>query len=339
MIDAVANGALKFGWHGDTFVVGQRRYGGAGYADTAHPYPLLGPVPGGSVEGWSAAATPLLSANCEAFTLALLSSFAAPLMSLFAPLHRGCVFSLTGPPASEGLALVAAASAWGKPEGLTVPLTEMLFRGSRLRHFERINHLPVLIEAMSLRDPLNIRNIVTDYVLGPRHCGIMIATSPVSVIKGSFRERWDLMVCEVRLVSPPSIAKRIDRIRYELATNAGHAGDLYASYLVIPATRPAVMERLTDYATEFSRKVLAEYRSRVLWAAAVMTAAELVNRIELMEIDLDRVRTMVAGPRGPLRAKKAGAPLLPPRSAPSGSPAHPSGSARASVPRQPALGS
>lgn len=310
----------QFGWKQDEsgFLYGNRLYAPTGIEPAIGSDEVkvrsqwLAPRTGGSLERWSAAANALFSTGREAFSFALLASFAAPLMRFHSVDEGGAIVSLVSRESGTGksTALEAAASVWGRTEGLG--LTNIDTKVSKALTLGVLGNLPLIYDELANRDPEVLKEFVMVFTNGRdkmrgtvdgtiRHTQARWQTVMVTAGNASIIEQIESLggadapgfrILEFRM--PPLAGggtREGDRLRKEMEANAGHAGDAYLRYLVTPEVLAWVKATLPRVTEEIWRDsgLQAQHRFWVRTIASVAVAARVVSELGILSFSPNRI--------------------------------------------------
>ena len=127
------------------------------------------------LDDWKQPAAMLFAKGCEAQSLMLLGSFAAPLMRLWPwDAGRNAMISLHGGANSgRNTALIAAQSVWGAPDATRITRLSTV-------SFEALSNLPVTTEILAQRDPSIIAAGLGKFVTGP-WATLLLSSSAVPI--------------------------------------------------------------------------------------------------------------------------------------------------------------
>lgn len=277
----------RFGWHGDSFLCGHRLYSARGVeqvelADDIDIKAIrLGPGTG-SLAGWTGAANKLFAAGFEPMSFGLLCSFAAPLMRFYDLGKSGAIVSTYSSQSkgSRTLALNAAASVWGHPEG-----TRLADEGFENPYF---GNLPLTYEDFAKRDPETCRRFVASFTERGGTILLLSSARPLSEFLGSESD----YVLEFRSSFPRGhfYQNDMELIEHELFANAGWAGDSYLRYLVQPAVLEHVKNVLPLREQQIRDELAAEKHR--FWArpiAACIVGGTIVRHLGLADFSLQRI--------------------------------------------------
>jgi hypothetical protein len=310
----------QFGWKADEsgFLYGRQLYTPKGVSPAIGAEEVkvrsqyLAPRVGGSLARWTEAAASLFAKDCEAQSFALLSAFAAPLMRFHATAEGGAVVSLVSGASGTGktTALTAAASVWGRMEGLS--LTNIDTDVSKALTLSAMGNLPVVYDEFGNRDPEIVKRFILVFTNGRdkmrgtidgtiRHTQaswqtLLLSASNLSLIDqvnalgGTDAPGFRIIEFETRL--PKEIThKKGDGLRKELEQNCGYAGDTYLRYLVQPDVLAFVRAAAPRYADEIWAKtgLGSEHRFRVRAIASVAVAAVIVHKLKILPFSPQRI--------------------------------------------------
>lgn len=268
---------------------------------------FLGPCKGGSLSRWSASANILFTKGCEAQSFALLCSFAAPLMRLYKDDAGGGILSIVGAKKGSGktTALEAAASVWGRHEGLA--LSDSDIKIGRESALYLLGNLPSVYDDIYARDPEVIAGFVRDFTQGTSHDGdinenraawktiLLLASSHslvdvVSAVDGGDGD--DFRILEFISELPKGIRKR-GELKRDLKANSGWAGDAYLRRLV----QPEIFQYVRSGLPKWTDQVWAytgldqKHRLDVRIVAAVIAAGIVVRNMGILEFSPSRIAT------------------------------------------------
>lgn len=314
----------QFGWkHDDTaFLYGLTLYNGKQVQNVPGNDELqirckqdwVGPCRNGSFEIWRDTVNRLFATNHEPHSVALLASFAAPLMPFQTRDEGGGILHLVSTESATGksIALSAAASVWGRREGLSLINDDT--RVSKALTLAALGNLPVIYDELSMRDPEALRNFVLTFTNGRDRMrgtrdghiahnaatwqNIMIAASNTSVIdllsQNGGEEAPAKRVLELNLDDlPPFMGNhaQADRLKELLRVHSGHAGALYMNWLTKPDNLSFVrnlLQKVTQDVWE-KTKLPPNCRFRVRMIAAIAVAGAIVQQMELIDFSPDRI--------------------------------------------------
>lgn len=272
----------------------------------------VGPCKGGDLEGWKQAINALFAAGCEPQSVALLASFAAPLMRFQERDEGGAIIHLVTRESGTGksTALIGAASVWGRREGLG--LTNDDTRVSKALTLGALGNLPIVYDEIALRDPDAIRAFVISFTNGRdkmratrsgeiRHTAstwqtIMISAANTSLVDvlsvQNTPEAPAMRIMEFGLELPDNLKHAFgDKLRKALRANSGYAGKAYLEWLVQPgnlAWAKAMLEDVTDR-TWKRTGWRSERRFWVRTIAAIAVAGVIVRQLGLVEFSIERI--------------------------------------------------
>lgn len=264
------------------------------------------------LERWKQAANSLFAAGCEAQSIALLASFAAPLMRFITTDEGGAILSLVTRASGTGktVALAGASSVWGDRRGLS--LTNEDNRVTKWLTLGALGNLPIVYDELQTRDPEALRDFVINFTNGRdkmratregqiRHSTstwqtLLITASNSSLVDAlstsSQSDAPSLRVIELPLEIPAGLVHQIgDKLKNELIANSGYAGEVYADYLVQPGVVEFIKHSLVKYTADIYARTQCknEHRFWVRATACITVAAMLVNELQLVEFSSDRI--------------------------------------------------
>ena len=266
--------------------------------------------PSTSLERWRSATNTMFAFGCETQSLAILASFAAPLMRFLAADEGGTILHLVSRETNKGKtqALAGAYTVWGLKRGLS--LTNEDNRVTKWLTLAALGNLPLIYDELDARDPTYIRSLILNFTNGRdkmradrsgqiRHAAtewqtIMISASNTSVVDqlsiSNDPEAAAFRVFELEANLPEHLISRYgEKLRNELQDNCGYAGDAYLQYLV------QVRDELPDWVQQKLIEVADKtglsnnYRFWHRLAAVVAVAGTIVRQIGLLEVSIDRI--------------------------------------------------
>lgn len=310
----------QFGWKNDnqSFLFGKMLYTSVGPVEAIGAKEVgtrsqwLGPRKGGSVQAWTDAADALFASNMEAFSAVVLASFAAPLMKFQSPDEGGAIIHLFTPESGMGktTALTAAWTVWGTKEALA--LTNEDTRVSKPIAIGTLANLPIIYDELRDKDPEVIRRLVVMFTEGRdrmrgtvdgtiRHTKANWQTILLSAANNSLIDQLQgdgvdapaFRVLELSGTMPRIDKTKGDRLKKIMADNAGHAGDAYLRYLMNPEVLAWTKAALEQWTQEIWASTRADpaHRFRVRAIGAIAVAAALVNKLEILHFQTDRIVT------------------------------------------------
>ncbi len=272
----------------------------------------VGPCKGGDLDGWKQTINALFAQGCEPQSVALLASFAAPLMRFQERDEGGAIIHIVTRESGTGksTALIGAASVWGRREGLG--LTNDDTRVSKALTLGALGNLPVIFDEITIRDPEAIRAFVINFTNGRdkmratrmgeiRHTASTWQTILVSAANTSLvdilsaqntPEAPAMRILEFPMALPEELKHaQGDKLRKALRANSGHAGRAFIEWLVKPANlawTKATLERVTQETWKHTG-----WRSdRRFWVrtiAAIAVAGVIVRQLGLVEFSVKRI--------------------------------------------------
>lgn len=310
----------QFGWKDDekAFLYGSTLYTAAGTEKTIGSEEVrqrsawLMPSRGGSQERWTNAANSLFAAGCEAQAVALLASFAAPLMRFHSTDEGGAIVSLVskGSGTGKSTALAGVTSVWGQSKGLS--LTNIDTKVAKALALGALGNLPVVYDEFQNRDPEVVREFVMVFTNGRdkmrgttegeiRHTQASWQTllvtaqnlSLVDLLQSSLgADAPAFRILEFPMVLPAHVDHTTgDRLKKELEANAGFAGDAYLRYLLQPAVLDWSKKALAQWTDEIwkSTGLNSQHRFWVRTLGSIAVAATLVNKMGILSFQPSRI--------------------------------------------------
>jgi len=260
------------------------------------------------LERWSQAASKLFVKRCEPQAIAVLASFASPLMRFLAVDEGGAILSLVTQITAKGktTALTGAFSVWGDKKGLSLTVDDN--RVTKFLTMAALGNLPVVHDELQMRDPNTLRDFVITFTNGrdkmraTRHGEIrhtkndwqtlLISASNVSLVEilegVSAVDAPAFRILEM----PCDVPKEYDlgeKLKKEMIANAGYAGEVYSRFLVnnVDMIRKGV-EQYTEHLWKQTQLDVA-YRFWIRAAACILMAGVIVRHLKLLDFSLDYV--------------------------------------------------
>jgi len=233
-------------------------------------------------------ASMLFAEDCEMQAIMLLSSFAAPLMSLHPSSRSALVQWVKDEPGSgSGTALMAAQTVWGKPDGLTVPAS--LSVPAKRQAIDDLDRLPVTLGELDRTDPL-FRDMTLRYLVenegGHPTIGFAIRRG-----EGGMR-KWDRgYVVSLKGQIPYTVSKEDpDKMSWILVANRGCAGKAFIDAIQNPRRLYLYMRDLCESLIGSKRE---QYPQGAYWWSAVNAAIQIVLAAEILEFDPKRIQPII----------------------------------------------
>ena len=311
----------QFGWKdaNTAFLYGDRLYRPGAQEAVACSSELrfraqwLRPAPGGSVEGWKAAADNLMGLGSEGMSFTILCSFGAPLMRFLEDNEGGAIVHLMTKHSGAGktTSLAGAYTVWAS-DPRAIALASFDTKVSKFAALGAMANLPVVFDEFENKDPSVIRELVMIFTGGRDkmradstgniiHAAASWQTMLISAANKSLVElilstgeseapAFRVLEFPVESAGQLSISEAA-KYKKQLEENAGHAGDIYMNYLVRPevlAWAKAHMATLANdiFQTGGFRK---EHRYWVRALAAAGTAAVIVQKLGLIAFEPKRI--------------------------------------------------
>jgi len=303
----------QFGWNSKGFLWGDRLLTSAGTERPRIP-PALGQrvkhfQPQGSLESWKGASQALLSENFPLQRLALLGSFAAPLMPIMSPDEGGAVLHFVSADSGTGKStgLKVAASVWGNALGLQCTLADT--KASTGIQWGMLGNLPPLFDELVMRKADEAENLLRLFTTGVDKARaardgeglrkasswntLMISAGNASLVHtvtaASRSSAMAERVLEFEVEMPPVSSMdllRGQRMRNQVQANCGHAGLLYLQALV--AQRAGLRESMETLEAVL-REMYPQWGSnRRYWLralSAMLLGGNLANSLGLIDFD------------------------------------------------------
>lgn len=315
----------SFGWKNNRtgFVAGRRYYSRGNITDVSgttefeKAADLMSPRPKGSINRWRAAASRVFVQGCEAQALAMLASFAAPLMDLlFAGDEGGAIMSLVSSKSGQGktAAILAAETVWGQTTCLRI--TEQESSAAQFRAIGVRCNMPVVIDEWGNTDIDSVRNRVATFTGGldkkrltmtgednreQLHWKtVLIGTTNLPIVNLLHQANYGAQAARIFEV-PVSIPEHLSKtqsadLNQEFEANAGFAGPVFLAYLLNNYNLDDLKEKVNRLAEEFGKKVDANTEERFktrLMAAIAMVSIILTNPMvggePMLEFNVNRI--------------------------------------------------
>ena len=279
-----------------------------GWNDSFSTFDAPSPYAGANLEAWSDTANMLFAAGCEPQAFALLSSFAAPLMSLFPTSEGGAVVSIYGGRRSgKSVALTAAATVWAMPAVLD------LGRGW-LQRIAELRHLPVIATALANRDPDVRDRLLTSFIerdddrQAPEEAEwntILLSISGEPLVNPRIVQ-FDLKVPRGLIAPDKNSPSAMER---RLLDNRGIAGQAYLRALVnhdmVKWCRKMLASKYALMVDEHGCGL--EWRFQMRAIAAAWVAGEICVQAKILECSPERIARWAMGKVLPKRQKSEAA--------------------------------
>lgn len=311
----------QFGWkdNATSFLYGDRLY-----APEACPTPALSeelrgrsrwlrPTPGGSVDGWKQAVDNLMGKGSESMSFTVLASFASTLIRFLDNTEGGAVIQLVTRHSGAGksTSLSGALTVWsGDKRGLE--LTTIDTKVSKGRELGLLCNLPAIYDEFQNKDPAMVAEFMIMYTSGrdkkrannsgqvivnPIEWRNFLLTAGNQSMTESIMAAGTATAPAARILELPvessGVLKQSELIRLAevLSSNAGHAGDAYLRYLMLPGVLPWVQENLLK-AIDYVMDQCSFEKEHRFWArtlATTLVAATLVDKAGLITFSPDRI--------------------------------------------------
>lgn len=329
----------SFGWKGkfDGFLLGNRLHlatGGFQLVQRMDPelMPIAGhlaPATSGNLKDWTSVANMMFGATSIEQGIMLLSSFACPIWAMRPRIKRGFYASLTGgKKTGKTTAMLAAATVWGDPEGITMRSRDNM--KDRLRSLSQLSDIPVIGSSLVNKDPDIAQSFVKQFVDGPRnlpkHYGVILPWCNVMLYEGTVglhkllestgTDIGRIGECGFELeakVEDEFQDKKKGRLEGLLMANSGHAGEAFIRYLVKHGTQKWVRGALDRWKKklEEARFIPPEMGLRTEFVACLLVAAIIVEQLGILELSVSRLFEFALSEEGLLGRLAPEAPLLP----------------------------
>lgn len=311
----------QFGWKDDdsAFLYGDKVYSTSERAAPALSEELraraswLRPAPGGSVGAWKQGIDNLMGKGSEGMSFTVLASFGATLMRFLDRSEGGAVIQLhtrhTG--AGKTTSLSGALTVWANDKrGLE--LTTIDTKVSKGRELGLLCNLPVIYDEFQNKDPAMVAEFMITYTSGrdkkrANNSG-QVVTNPIawnnflltagnqsmteSILAAGTATAPAARILELPIESSGTLKQsELIRLAEVLSNNAGHAGDAYLRYLMLPGVIPWVKENLLK-SIDYVMEECAFEKEHRFWAralAATQIAALLVDKAGLITFSPDRI--------------------------------------------------
>jgi len=306
---------LQYGWYQGGFITGNnyitteetKRAMVSGSAEVTVPFF----EPQGTLEAWKAAVDKLYNHKTqEGLQFCMLLSFAAPLWHLYNK-KGGCVAYAHSDDTGKGksTAQMAGLAAWGNPHELLL-MEKQFTVNSLYNHIGTMQHLPVMMEEMTNCTPEFASELVYAVSMGKDKlrltpegkartglswATIVVANGNVMLTEKVSQHRQNAQgelarIFEFTLTANPIFSvTEANAITPAFDTNFGHAGRLYAKYLV--DNREKVTRMLLAMRNNFDIRCNVTQKERY-WSmlhSAVLTSLAICKKLELVQFDFEGV--------------------------------------------------
>lgn len=299
------------GWQADnSFLVGARLYrAGAPYTRVALSEGLqaiahgMEPAPQGSLAAWRSAAMEIMQPNNMSQAFGLLMGMAAPLMKLSG--ERGGIYSLLGE-SGQGKSTVqnAISTVWGAPEAFRTVAQDTT--NARMIKLAMLSNLPLMGEELTKMEPVELRNLAyaisegrdkdratQDGTLrenvGTWHT-LMVSSSNRSLLDALLLADSDaaaFRLLEDTVTLPKGATQAAgERIMRGLVANQGHAGFVFAQYLV--DHREHIAKLIERTSAKLAVRVVGstKERIRVNMLACALVAGAVLNATGILTFNV-----------------------------------------------------
>lgn len=250
----------------------------------------------GTRDGWSNAANMLFGHGCEGQAIALLASFASPLLSLVRmDGDGGALLWLWGKAFSgKTVAYEAALSVWGD---ICKPIAGMTGHEREVT-LNDLGCLPALHDKIIYADPSRTSEWLEELLVTERRGvrktwkGLVVAFTPLPIVNvGGYG-------CEFEIAVPKAMKQGTNAKRgplaYDLESNRGHAGLAFCHHMIrgenrakaktqIGSTMGEIKDLYPDRDNKFERRVI----------ASIYTAALVVTKMGLLDFDPERIKAFM----------------------------------------------
>jgi hypothetical protein len=301
------------GWkENDTaFLAGNKLYRASGVEEIsgspeiAYRAQLIGPRPGGSLDGWKQRVDTLFGVGREASTFAMLAGFAAPLIRFLSTTEGGAVVSVVSRESGQGksVGIDGATSVWGNGEALR--LINFDTQVARAITWGVLGNLPCVLDDIAHKDAEQARDFIQRFTDGRdkmrgtrdgeiRHLlanwqTILVTSSNHSLVDmitsigGTAAMAYRILHFEASL--PADVNKRDgESNRREMLKNWGHAGDAYLRYLLLPEVLAWAKESVVSVSQNLIDKYgfSTEHRFWVRTLACTFVAHAIIHKMGLV---------------------------------------------------------
>jgi hypothetical protein len=308
---------LQFGWadNDSKFIVGDSEItaDGAYYSPpsstTSEVARRMGPV--GSMEKWQEVFNLYRRPGLEPHAFAALTGFGAPIFKFLG--QRGAMINVIHPSSGTGKTTILhmANSIWGSPDGLCCVKEDTL--NAKILRLGMYNNLPYTVDEMTNMDPKDFSALVYNITQGRgkdrvkassnelRHNATTWQTMALCSSNASFYEKMGVAKNSpdgelMRLVEysieysdaiDPFIAK--DMFDHQLMDNHGHAGRIYASWLVKNYEEAKRIALNTQAKLDRELKLMPRERFWSAVLAANLTGGAIAKNIGLIDWEMPRI--------------------------------------------------
>ena len=263
----------------------------------------------GNYKDWAVAANALFQRGYEGQALALLCSFAAPLMT-FLKSAGGCIVHAVSPTGQgKSMGLRAAWTAWGAEH--SIDLNRIDTQNARFREIALLSNIPIIFDELQERDEAYTKDFILSFTEGRDKrrldqkgraitplggwSTIIISASNKSLAQtviSAGEQAQGARVLEYQSMLPEDVdPKRGAKLEKVFEANRGWAARRYIAGLVQPVTRDwadASCQRLNaHYLVKLGRGTEHRFYSALL--ACCWVAGKLLNTWEMLEFDVDRI--------------------------------------------------
>jgi len=303
-----------FGWHGDNFLVGDLLFSpGKAPQTVALTQALLPlaegmkPAPFGSLAAWRGSALDMIHPGNMSQAFGFLMGMAAPLMKLSG--ERGGMYSLLGE-SGQGKSSVqnALCTVWGDPAAFHTRADDTA--NARMIKLSYLSNLPMVAEELTKMEPHELSNLAYSVSegrdkdranqdgglrvnVGAWHT-LVVSSSNRSLLDAILMADGDAAAYRILedTVSLPKGAKQSDgdRIMRALVANQGHAGFVFAQYLV--DHKDAITSLIRRTVAELSDTVSAstKERIRINMLACALVAGAMLKATGVLPVDVKAFR-------------------------------------------------
>ena len=322
---------MQFGWHDNDqcFVVGNREIRGSGnivYSPPSSATSEVAPLytAHGDLDKWKEVANLYNNPGNEVRAFVLFAGFGAPLYKF---LNEGSMMiHLTNSASGVGktTAQRMANSVWGNPK--TTLLNNNDKPLARQHRFGVLQHLPVVTDEITNTDPEEMSNSLLDFshdrgrnrmqsqsnserenlttwstigITSGNNSGVDTVKQHRGSVEGEMYRLLELVV-----EADTNLTKEQSDYYYNevLPDNYGLAGEVFIGYVVDNLTD--VKKRLKEVRKEFDSLAGFKQKERYYSAccAAVFTAAEIAVKLDLVDIDVERLKAWAVRTLGVIKA-------------------------------------
>lgn len=313
---------LQFGWadSDSKFIVGDREITASGVLHsppsnvTANLAPLLGPV--GSMEKWKEVFDLYGAPGLEPHAFATLTAFGAPLLKFFG--QKGAIINLIHPNSGTGKTTILhmCNSVWGSPDRLCAVKEDTL--NAKIMRLGVMNNLPFVIDEITNMSPLDFSTLAYNMSQGRGKDRVKASANELRTnltswqtislcsSNASFYEKLAslktspdgemMRLLEYKIEYTPNVldpAHAKEMFDHQLLNNYGHAGQIYASYIL--SNMEEVRNLCVSVQSKLDKELKLTQRER-FWSAVVaanISGGLIAKRLKLISWDMAAIYSWI----------------------------------------------